>query len=201
MAAAGARVKVDLPGIALTYDDGPDPHLTPMLLDVLGEGAISATFFLVGEEAERHPEIVQRMISEGHAVGSHSMRHPDFRRVGLRTVMSDVAESRESLDRVAGVPVRLFRPPHGRLTLLSALYLRARGYSTWLWNVDSYDWKADLTTDDIVGNVAAAEPGSVVLLHDTGPRTIEVTRRVIGLLSEQGTPLVTLRDRRRQSSP
>ena len=185
-------MKIDPPGIALTYDDGPDPHCTPMLLDVLKESGVSATFFLVGVEAERNPEIVRRMVSEGHAIGSHSMHHPDFRRVGLRAVMSDVSESRESLDRVTGIPVRLFRPPHGRLTLLSALYLRARGYSTWLWNVDSYDWKNDLSTDDIVHNVAAASPGSIVLLHDTNLRTIEVSRRVIEASSEQGRLLVAL---------
>lgn len=187
-----ARTHTGLVGIALTYDDGPDVNFTPALLDVLKEGGITATFFVLGDRALEHPAIVRRMVLEGHAVGSHSMTHPDFRRTPISAVRRDVAASRDALQRITGSKVQLFRPPHGRLTLPTAALLRFSGYRTWLWSVDSYDWKPGASTDEIVANVTPAGPGDVVLFHDTEEHTVAATRALIAHFHERGVPFVAL---------
>src|SRR5204862_1967634 len=112
---------VDAGCVALTYDDGPDPGITPRLLDVLGESDTKATFFIVGECAVAHPEIVRRMAEDGHSVGTHSMHHRDLRRVSVALARAEVNEARRAVEDIVGRPVPLFRPPHGRLSARSAL--------------------------------------------------------------------------------
>lgn len=187
-----ARSRTSSAGIALTYDDGPDENFTPALLDVLKEGGVTATFFVLGDRAVEHPAIVRRMVLEGHAVGSHSMTHPDFRRTAISAVRRDVVASRDALQRITGAKVQLFRPPHGRLTLSAAAMLRFSGYRTWLWNVDSYDWKPGASSDKVITNVAAAGPGDVVLFHDTKEHTVAATRAIIAHFHESGVPFVAL---------
>ncbi len=186
------RNRTSSAGIALTYDDGPDAVLTPTLLDVLREAGVKATFFVRGDRAEEHPALVRRILAEGHSVGSHSMTHPDFRRTRLSLVRRDVAASRDALRRITGQEVRLFRPPHGRLTLATATLLRFAGCRTFLWSVDSYDWKPGASGEDVVAHVKAAGPRDIVLLHDTNAHTIAATRTLIEYFRECGIPLVAL---------
>ena len=176
---AGARSQVASTDIALTYDDGPHPDVTPAILDVLKAGGVTATFFVLGKRAEEHPDIIRRMIVEGHTVGSHSMTHPDFRVAKFSSVRADVTSSRAVIASIIGTPVCLFRPPHGHLTIRTAVMLRRAGARTWLWTVDSYDWKTGVTPEQVVSAVGGASGGDVVLLHDTNVHTIEATRALI----------------------
>ena len=156
---AGARC-------ALTFDDGPDPVFTPRVLDVLAELAVPATFFVVGAKAERHPELVRRMLAEGHHVGSHSQTHRKPWETPGRVVAADYRDGTRTLERVVGAPVRLFRPPYGWLSPLTACWIRLHAPSPWIWSVDPDDWRRDATRDVIVRTSEGLGPGDVMLLHD-----------------------------------
>ena len=190
---AGARSTTGSGSIALTYDDGPHPIFTPLLLDVLRDGGARATFFVVGVKAERHPEIVRRIVDEGHSLGSHSMNHLDFRGARVTAASRDIDEGRRKLEEIVGRPVSLFRPPHGHLTLQTAALLRFKGCKTWLWDTDSYDWKSDLTPDDIRARAALAKPGGVILMHDDRQRTLEATALLTAQFAKEGIRLAPLR--------
>ena len=100
--------------VALTFDDGPDPEMTPRVLDQLRERGVRATFFLVGAKAERHPELVRRIAAEGHDTGIHTWEHAaGFPMRSSRAMTADILRCRESLRRIAGVETHLFRPPFG----------------------------------------------------------------------------------------
>lgn len=161
--------------VALTFDDGPDPNHTPRLLDVLRALAIPATFFVIGERAERYPDLVRRIIAEGHALGGHSYYHSSPDQTPARQLMAEVARTCDVLDNLSGESTRLFRPPHGRLTVAKVLRLWQRGQSVVLWNVDPKDFACELARE--VSSRLATRPlqgGDVVLMHDNVPYASEV---------------------------
>ena len=151
------------PAVALTFDDGPNPEATPRLLDVLEHHGAKATFFMVGKVAARHPELVRRVSSAGHALGCHSWDHSSFplitgswRRTQLRWCQEVLAEPSP----------RLFRPPHGHQSIRSHLDAWWLGFSVVTWNLSAEDWKgedAEQITDRLKPRLL---PGSIVLLHD-----------------------------------
>lgn len=164
---AGARRRLPAPAgaVALTFDDGPDPDTTPELLDLLAAHGAKATFFCVGYRAAQHPELVRRILAEGHAVGSHSQTH----RVGdlpTAEVLADYLTGQRALETAVGGPVTLFRPPHGTLTPAAAWRLRRSGLRTWLWTVDPTDYQPGTRTAEVADAVGNCVPGDVVLLHD-----------------------------------
>ncbi len=165
LAPARERVR-DERAVALTVDDGPDPVFTPRVLDVLAEHGARATFFLVGRRAAREPELVRRIVSEGHAVGSHSWSHREPGTLSRRELWSDYRAGRQAVEAAAGGPVRLFRPPRGLWDARTALHVRASRLEPWLWTLDSEDWRPGVTPEAIAGQVARARGGDVVLLHD-----------------------------------
>ena len=147
--------------VFLTFDDGPDPSVTPWVLDQLGAHGMKGTFFCVGRNAASHPELVQRMIREGHAVGNHTWDHvrgwgcPD--RSYLRNVLQCDALLR----------TRLFRPPYGRITRSQAACLRRR-FRVVMWDVLSADFDEALSGERCAANVLAhVRPGSIVVFHDS----------------------------------
>jgi peptidoglycan/xylan/chitin deacetylase (PgdA/CDA1 family) len=152
--------------VALTFDDGPDDRFTPALLDALGELHVPATFFCVGRRAERRPDLVRRMVDEGHAVGSHSWSHADPGTLGSRGVWRDYARGHTAVARAAKRRVRLFRPPKGHLDRRGAVVARALRLETWLWTVDGRDWEPGASAATICQEAATLEPGGVLLLHD-----------------------------------
>jgi peptidoglycan/xylan/chitin deacetylase (PgdA/CDA1 family) len=162
----GTLVRVDTraPAIALTFDDGPHPVDTPAVLEVLARHAAQATFFMVGAGAVGHPELVERVAREGHAVANHSWDHASFPRL-------DAAARREQLDRGAaalaphGLP--LFRPPFGEQSLGSLRAARRGGHAVVTWDVVGEDW-FDAPAEQIVARVLRRlRRGSIVVLHDT----------------------------------
>lgn len=173
---ARARYNSSLNGIALTFDDGPHPEYTPIILDLLQESRAHAAFFVVGEKSVQHPEIVRRILHEGHALGTHSMTHPNMRQISPRRAMAEVRNGRAAVEQIVGAAVPLFRPPMGRLTSAIAAVVRDDSWSTWLWSVDSYDWKPAATPRSILQACISAQPGDVVLLHDNLESTVEATR-------------------------
>ena len=159
--------------VALTFDDGPDPDFTPQVLDVLAELKATATFFVVGARAERHPEIVRRIVAQGHQLGSHSYAHPDLWTLSLPEAIDEYRQGRRTIESIAERPVPLFRPPKGSMNLAQAAAMRMLGLHTWLWSVDPGDWRPDATVESIIGGIGDLGPGDVVLLHDAIERPIE----------------------------
>ncbi len=189
---ARAGHAVEQGAVALTYDDGPHPVFTPRLLDILHETGAKATFFVVGERAEAHPEIVRRMAEEGHSVGTHTMHHPDLREISILQARHEIDRGREVVEAVLGRPVPLFRPPKGHLTLGSALLLRSRRWRAELWTTDSHDWKDRIDSDAIVANALSVEATGVVLMHDTCEETLDATRSLVARLRDRDLQLVGL---------
>jgi peptidoglycan/xylan/chitin deacetylase (PgdA/CDA1 family) len=189
---ARSRDTVDPGCVALTYDDGPHAEITPRLLDVLGECDARATFFVVGERATAYPELVRRMVGEGHSVGTHSMHHRDLRRAPAAVARAEVNDGRRAVEEIVGLPVPLFRPPHGHLSTRSALVLREAQWQTCLWTTDGYDWKPEATSGSVVESASRVEDGGIVLLHDTYEPTLEASRLLVERLRARGLKLVGL---------
>lgn len=165
LAGAPRRLTGSSPTVALTFDDGPDPASTPRVLDVLAEHRVVATFFCVGERARRHPDLMHRIVAEGHAVGSHSDTH-HVSELSPAATMRDYRAGHAAVEEVLGRPVQLFRPPHGRLDVRTARALRRSRLAPRLWTIDPGDYMPGTGTDDVVRTVSAAVAGDVVLLHD-----------------------------------
>ena len=105
------------PTVYLSFDDGPHPEHTPRLLELLRKHGAKATFFLIGDQAEKHPDIVRRIVEEGHTIGNHSMTHPRLSRLSAREQLADIARADAVLERFNGRKRQMFRPPNGRATL------------------------------------------------------------------------------------
>jgi peptidoglycan/xylan/chitin deacetylase (PgdA/CDA1 family) len=151
------------PIVALTFDDGPHPEFTPRLLDVLRRYGAHATFFVVGQSADKYPEILRRMSAEGHAIGNHSWDHPSFPAI-------TAAQRRQQMHAcesvISAYSQKLFRPPYGNQTLGVRFDAWRLGYEVIGWNVSAIDWTGD-ASDAIFGRMAAKlNPGSIILLHD-----------------------------------
>ena len=158
---AGVRTKE--PVVALTFDDGPDPESTPPVLDLLARFGARATFFMVGSEAARHPDLVARVAGAGHAIGNHTWDHPVLPRLPSPDRRAQIRDCQKAL---APWGTGLFRPPYlaqSRASRLEALRMR---YKVILANVDSEDWW-DPDPDRIAERIRTeVRPGSIVLLHD-----------------------------------
>jgi peptidoglycan/xylan/chitin deacetylase (PgdA/CDA1 family) len=155
--------------VALTFDDGPWPHTTAQILTILTQRQAPATFFVVGRQVQRYPELVRRELAADMAVGSHSWSHPQpFDRLPVARIRDEIAHGRHTLMALRVRPVG-FRPPGGATSgtvLATAHKLRDR---TVVWSVDPADWQPNVTPQQLVWRVlAAARPGAIVLLHDGG---------------------------------
>ncbi len=151
----------------LTFDDGPDPATTPRTLDVLGAAGARATFFVVAQEAAKHPALLRRMRAEGHAVGNHSLDHRQgtfFRREA--TLRSWVHDAESRLNDLLGEPTVGFRSPNGIRTPPLERVLRELGLPLIHWNVRFYDSTWPWTEKKALASLATTRPGSIVLLHD-----------------------------------
>jgi peptidoglycan/xylan/chitin deacetylase (PgdA/CDA1 family) len=157
------RVLTDQPIVALTFDDGPDPAYTPRLLDILATHQAHATFFVTGEAAQRHPELVKRTAEAGHAIGNHSWDHPSFPLIRRRERWAQI---RACAKAVGPYGVRLFRPPYGDQNIVSRIDALLLGYQVIMFNVATDDWcggDGASIADQIERRL---HPGSVIVLHD-----------------------------------
>jgi peptidoglycan/xylan/chitin deacetylase (PgdA/CDA1 family) len=156
------HVVTDEPVAALTFDDGPHPEHTPRLLDLLDRFHVRATFFMVGQAARNHPELVTRVAST-HVIGNHSWDHPVFPEISGRDRRRQL---RTCADAIAPYGSRLFRPPHGAESRGSRLDTWLLGYRSVGWNVDAEDWlprEPNWMAERLLDQTG---PGSIVLLHD-----------------------------------
>ncbi|MGB3618635.1 MAG: polysaccharide deacetylase family protein [Catalinimonas sp.] len=154
--------------VFLTFDDGPVPGATEFVLDALARARARATFFCVGENVAKHPELFRRLLSEGHGVGNHTQYHLNGRRTPLHAYLADVARCDATMQQVGGAHVRLFRPPYGRLTAAQSRALRQLDYRVVMWSVLAGDFDAQLPAERCLRRTwHRVAPGAVVTLHDS----------------------------------
>lgn len=174
-----------MPLIYLTFDDGPDPSSTPQLLEILGNERVSATFFLLGSKVARHPEIVKRIVAEGHLVGNHSYSHPQMIFKSRHFLEAEVLRTNHEIMKVTGQTPRFFRPPYGRfginvLFLCKQLHLRLV-----LWNLMPHDYKRSVSADLVLKRIdKAIKNGRIIVLHDNG-KLISILPEIISRLKKR----------------
>src|SRR5438094_8174266 len=181
------------PHIAMTFDDGPSPTLTPKLLDLLAANHIKVTFFVIGENVAEHPEIVARAAREGHEIGNHSWSHPNFGKMSDDNVRSQLRRTDDAIRSAMGNRPTLMRPPYGSITAREKHWIHDEfGYRIILWDVDPYDWKRP--DPAVVRNriLKETQPGSIVLSHDIHPGTIEAMPSTLDALEAKGFKFVTV---------
>ncbi|MGI5959646.1 MAG: polysaccharide deacetylase family protein [Massiliimalia sp.] len=184
--------------VALTFDDGPDPRYTPRLLDLLKEQKVKATFFVVARKAQQHPELVNRMIAEGHEVALHSYEHGNGMLKGYEYTKNDFQKSM-AIMRQNHWKIRYFRPPWGHTNLFTLSFAKKYGLTPVIWSVMAQDWKEDTTVLEIAQKlIHRVKAGSVICLHDSGgapgapERTLLALEKVIPYWKKQGYEFVGL---------
>lgn len=160
------RSSTDPAIVALTFDDGPDPDVTPRLLDVLDAHGARSTFFLLVGQAEQHPDLVRAIGVRGHEIALHGFDHRPLTSLPTRSVAGQLATARRRLEAVAERPVHWYRPPYGKITPGRWLAARRAGLDVVIWSADAADWEDDGLPAVTARATAAARPGAIVLLHE-----------------------------------
>ena len=174
--------------VCLTFDDGPDPQRTPKLLDLLKCHGLQATFFLIGEKAQAHPELVQRMVEEGHTIGNHTWSHVDVTKMSDKQACEEITKTSELVRSIVGYDTEYIRPPFGAWNKNLECGF---GMFPVLWTIDPLDWKTE-NADQIVEKVMSeAKENAIILLHDRYEASVEAALRIVDLLKEQGYTFVT----------
>jgi peptidoglycan/xylan/chitin deacetylase (PgdA/CDA1 family) len=150
-----------------TFDDGPDPIHTPFVLDALHQVGARATFFVVGDRAARHPDLVRRIVAEGHELGNHTWSHSEPAQTSTSVFLDEVERTQDFLEKLTRIRPRWIRPPKGALTFGKWRGLREKQLSIALWSHDPKDWRMKSAEELVTWCEATIpKPGDVVLLHD-----------------------------------
>jgi peptidoglycan/xylan/chitin deacetylase (PgdA/CDA1 family) len=185
------KVQTDKPWIALTFDDGPDPHET------LEKYNATATFFVIGEQGHKYPDILQREVSEGHELANHSFSHRDLRHLSRTEIMQEISKSDDEIFSITGQHTKLFRPPGGYLNNMVVKTAEHAGYAVvlWTWYQDSKDWSKPGVQKIVNRVISNAHPGDIVLFHDRisgSSQTVNALKEILPVLQEQGYHFVTV---------
>jgi peptidoglycan/xylan/chitin deacetylase (PgdA/CDA1 family) len=155
------------PDVALTFDDGPHPQGTPAVLEILADRDARATFFLVGEQVERHPALAAEIAAAGHAIALHGFRHRNLMRVPPGALAADLDRAHALIGEATGMAPSVYRPPYGIFSPAGLAIARRRGWEPMLWSRWGTDWRRHIRPETIARRVTAgAAPGDVLLLHD-----------------------------------
>jgi len=186
-------VAIHEPYVAMTFDDGPVPEQTPRLLDMLKERGIKATFYVVGTNAAAHPEILRRMVAEGHEIGNHSWNHPALSKMSAAGVKSQMDKTNAAIVAAVGQPPKTMRPPYGATNAsLNRRLNEEFGLKVIMWSVDPLDWK--YRNSERVANsiITSAKPGDIILAHDIHASTVNAMPRTLDALLAKGFKFVTV---------
>ncbi|MCM3762174.1 polysaccharide deacetylase family protein [Alkalihalobacillus oceani] len=184
--------------VALTFDDGPDDIYTPQILDILKEKNAVATFFLVGEEIQAYPDMVRRIVQEGHGLGNHTWQHPNLATIWTEKVREEIKKTQQAMLEVVGRQPDLFRPPYGSLTKADLALLNEIGLRNILWSVDTLDWSGRSADEILLTVHENISKGGIILQHNFGSTehvldgTIEALPKIIDELREEGYTFVTV---------
>ena len=176
--------------VYLTFDDGPCPKTTNKILDILKKHNVQATFFCVGDNIIKHPDLFAQIKKNGHQVGNHTMHHSK----GFYTNTNDYINEIDECATLIGN--NLFRPPHGLITPRQNNILHNKGYKIIQWDIITYDWDTKHTPNDILNIIKRyTRPGSIIVMHDSiksAPRTLNILDDIIIWLKTQGYKMKTL---------
>lgn len=193
MTTSYSRAKVQQPFIAMTFDDGPHPTNTPRLLDMLRERNIRATFYVVGPNVKRYPNLLRRMVAEGHEIGNHTVTHSNMRKLSQQRIRAELGEVHNGILAATGVAPQTMRPPYGALRTEQREFIRREfGYPTILWNVDPEDWKRPGVGVVTQRLVEGARPGGILLAHDIHAPTITAMPGTLDELLRRGFRFITV---------
>ena len=160
--------------IHLTFDDGPHPIATPLVLQALANRNIKATFFLLGQNAQKFPELVHEIHTQGHQIGNHSFTHTNLIFKNKTFVREEILQTKETLDAIIGTHSQYFRPPYGYFDWTTMNVLRELGLTCVLWNVDSKDYRLNSKINVSRRVIHKTKNGSILLLHDN----LETSQRI-----------------------
>jgi peptidoglycan-N-acetylglucosamine deacetylase len=181
--------------VCLTFDDGPHPEHTPRLLDTLKGHRVPATFFVIGQQAQRHPDLVCRMAAEGHAVGHHSFTHGEPDQTSARQLVEEVRATGQLLASLLGRASTLFRPPKGKMTVGKLWRLWRARQTIVLWDADPKDYSRRFSGE--VWEWFRGHPlrgGNVVLLHDNHPHAAAVLPDLVKAARQSGLRFTTIQE-------
>ena len=161
---------VRIPGenrVYLTFDDGPDPESTPQILDILRENQAMASFFLIGEKAEKHPELVKDILAQGHTIGQHGYKHLNAWRHTSPTILQDLDAANRTIQDITGALPTMFRPPFGRIRPSMLRWARERNQKIILWDVMPAEYRRNTTSEAVSASVLRlTRSGSIIALHE-----------------------------------
>ena len=187
--------------VYLTFDDGPIPEVTPKVLEILDKYGVKATFFMVGENIDKHPEVFEQLVKAGHAIGNHTYNHMKGWRVSTATYLDNVRQWEEAVERnyPNGYPALVlnrFRPPYGRTWVWQRKAVKKTGYEIFLWDVLTRDYNPCRTPEAMLKQIKReTRPGSIINFHDSiksNERMLEVLPQAIEWLLENKYEIKTL---------
>jgi peptidoglycan/xylan/chitin deacetylase (PgdA/CDA1 family) len=199
--AQGASAKpteqgVTVKPIALTFDDGPWPHTTGQVLDILKKNNVKATFFVVGRQVQTYPQLLKRIVADGHALGNHTWSH-QYHRYDSAGAAREIDRTTQLVYKLTGIETVLFRPPGGILNNGLAAYAQQKKYAVVMWSADSLDWRygsPSTLTNRVLKETSA---GGIVLMHDGGgnrAKTVQALPQLIAQLKKRGYTFVTVQE-------
>ncbi|MEM9324823.1 MAG: polysaccharide deacetylase family protein [Bacteroidota bacterium] len=179
----------------LTFDDGPDPEATPLVLDWLDRFDAKATFFMVGDRVLEHPEVVTAVVERGHQLGNHTQHHVSGWQTSVRDYVSDVAMCQRALQPFLTPQRPLYRPPYGRMTL-PQMRLLAKDYRIVMWSLLSGDFDPKMTAGRCLRELAQARSGDIIVFHDSSkfqPIVQEVLPQFLERFHDKGFKFAAIR--------
>ncbi|MGE7093705.1 polysaccharide deacetylase family protein [Lysinibacillus sp. NPDC048646] len=181
--------------IALTFDDGPHKKYTSEILDLLAKYDAKATFFVVGQNAEKNPEVVLRMYEEGHEIANHTYTHP--LKTNVPNLIKEIEQTHETIYSISGYSPILFRPVEGQYTdaMIDAIVKEGYKVVMWSWHLDTMDWKSPGVNKIVDTVLKGVKEGNVVLFHDGGgnrEQTVKAMKKILPELEKQGYKFVTI---------
>lgn len=189
------HVPTEKKAVAITFDDGPSPKYTPLILKTLSQYHAHATFFVLGSEAQRYPDLVRAISRQGSAVASHGWQHLNLRRVGASALWLDASKSQDYVRSLGVDPSPFYRPPYGMVSQPMLQIFADHGYTVVLWSIDTRDWSRPGVASIINKVATEVKPGSIILLHDGGgnrSQTATALNAILEQLTQMGYQAVTL---------
>jgi peptidoglycan/xylan/chitin deacetylase (PgdA/CDA1 family) len=179
--------------VALTYDDGPNPHFTPKFLDVLRRHNAKATFYVCGNMMKSNMEIARRIHAEGHELGNHTYSHPLLVKLSAEAVRDQLQRTNDLIRAANGnQPVRTMRPPYGGRNTTTDRVCRELGLRVILWDVDTNDWRKRTSSQIAETVLKNVKPGSIVLFHDRLQNSLDAQEEILRTLKQRGYAFVTV---------
>ena len=185
-----AQINPGQPVVALTFDDGPNAHYTPQVLDILYEQQVPATFFLIGEKFTGNELLIREIAASGHEIGNHTFSHPDLTQLDSRKIQWEIQQTEEKLKEILpDYPMKYVRPPYGRYT---EDVQKAIGLPLVLWTIDSGDWEAPDAENIYTALINKVQDGDIIVFHDDNAQTVKSLEKIILELKKRGFQFATV---------